>query len=262
MTTPDSDLAFAQQLAHAAAAVSLSYFRRELKRWTKDDGSLATEADLAVEDKIRGMVAHERPGDAMLGEERGETGSGARRWIVDGIDGTIEFAAGSPDWATLIALEVDGRVVVSVCDQPAQKRRYWAARGHGAFCLNKSSPAPRRLSVTHTADLRVARSHVPPPEWVPNECARNMVAALNHATRPEIPVDHSALQVASGGSELAVFFRCGAWDIAAPSLIVEEAGGRFTNLVGNYDFASGSALFSNGRVHDDVLRLLASTDSL
>ena len=95
MTTPDSDLAFAQQLADAAAAVSISYFRRELKRWTKDDGSLATEADLAVEDKIRGMVAHERPGDAMLGEERGETGSGARRWIVDGIDGTIEFAAGS-----------------------------------------------------------------------------------------------------------------------------------------------------------------------
>ncbi len=88
-----------------------------------------------------------------------------------------------------------------------------------------------------------------------------MVAALSRATRPEMPTDHSAIQVACGGSELAVFFRCGAWDIAAPSLIVEEAGGRFTDLAGNYSFASGSALFSNGRVHDDVLRLLSSPNA-
>src|SRR5207249_5144898 len=161
----DPDLAFGHRLADAAASVSLSYFRRELKSWSKDDGSLATEADLAVEDALRARLGIERPGDAILGEERGETGSSRRRWILDGIDGTVDFAAGRSDWSTLVALEVDGRVVVSVCDQPAHQRRYCAVRGHGAFCSTAAS-APLRLRVSPLRELRSARSYVPPPEWL------------------------------------------------------------------------------------------------
>ena len=132
--TYGSDLALSHRLADAAAQVSLSYFRRELRRWSKTDGSLATEADVAVEDELRARLRAERPGDAVLGEEHGQTGAGSRRWIIDGIDGTVDFAAGEADWGTLIALEVDGRVVVGVCDQPAHNRRYWAMRGSGVFC--------------------------------------------------------------------------------------------------------------------------------
>jgi histidinol-phosphatase len=253
----DSDLALGHRLADAAAAVSLSHFRRELHSWSKSDGSLATDADLAVEDELRARLVEARPDDAVLGEERGQTGSSGRRWIVDGIDGTVDFAAGTPEWGTLIALEIDGGVVVSVCDQPANKRRYWAVKGCGAFCSHASYKEDRRLRVSAVRDLGTARSYLPAPQWLPDQRARRVAEMLAAATRPEPHLDHPALQVATGGYELAVFFIAGPWDLAAPALIVEEAGGRFTALTGQNDLTRGTGVFSNGILHDDVLRLVS-----
>jgi histidinol-phosphatase len=255
----EADLTLAQQLADAARVVTLSYFRREsqLHQWSKGDGSLATEADLAVEDEIRARLLRDRPADAVLGEERGQTGSGRRRWIVDGIDGTVEFASGSADWATLIALEIDGAIMVSVCDQPARNRRYWATRDHGAFFMDASS-GPRRLEVSATRAMQSARSYVPPEQWVRGDRAKRRAGTLAGATKPQPHGDHPALLVASGASDVAVFLLAGPWDLAGPLLIVEEAGGRFTDIDGRYDWTTGSAVFSNGHVHDDVIRLMAS----
>jgi histidinol-phosphatase len=257
--TDDADLALGHRLADAARRVSLSFFRRELRRWSKADGSLATEADLGVEDELRAQLRIERPDDAVLGEERGQTGSSGRRWIIDGIDGTVDFAAGGADWGTLIGLEVDGHVVVGVCDLPVHQRRYWAVTRGGAFCLDGRSEAPRALHVSAVADLRSARSYIPPPQWVPNESARAVVDAVARATAPEPHVDHPALQVAAGGYELAVFLQGGPWDVAALAVIVEEAGGRFTDITGRYDLTAGTAIFSNGVLHGDVLQLLSSS---
>ena len=229
----DPELAFAQRLADEAAAVSLSYFRRELRSWSKADGSLATEADVAVEDALRSRIGRDRPGDAVLGEEQGQTRSGARRWIIDGIDGTVDFATGRPDWGTLIALEVDGRIVCSVCDHPVHHRRYWARRGTGAFCSHGSSHAHRVLCVSAVSTLSASRSYVPPRQWLPDERARRIAALVGEATTQKPHIDHPALQVAAGGYELAVFLIAGPWDIAAPALIVEEAGGKFTDLQGS-----------------------------
>ncbi|HEY8175650.1 MAG TPA: inositol monophosphatase family protein [Gemmatimonadaceae bacterium] len=251
----------AHQLADTARAVTLSHFRREseLRQWSKSDGSLATEADLAVEDEIRACLLRERPTDAVLGEERGQTGSGTRRWIVDGIDGTVEFAAGSDDWATLIALEIDGVIMVSVCDQPARNRRYSAARGHGAFFTDASSQSePRRLHVSETRAVESARSRVPPEDWVRGDRAKRIAATLASATKPQPHGDHPALLVASGTCDVTIFLLAGPWDLAGPLLIVEEAGGRFTDIDGRYDWTTGSAVFSNGHVHDEIIRLMAS----
>jgi histidinol-phosphatase len=257
--TLDEDLALAHRLADAASRVSLSYFKQELKSWSKDDGSLATEADLAVEDEIRADLGVARASDAILGEERGQTGSSKRRWILDGIDGTVQFAAASPEWYTLIALEVEGEIVVSVCDQPTRKRRYWATKGGGAFRTDASSQAPRKLQVSDARDLASARSYVPPAEWRPDERSRRISAALTEASRPEVSVDHPALQVAFGGYDLAVFLFGGPWDVAGPLLVVEEAGGRFSDIAGKHDWMAGTAVFSNGLLHDDVLRIIGST---
>jgi len=259
MSKHESDLALAQRLADAAAVLSLARFRGELQSWSKADGSLATEVDLAVEDELRARLLAERPADAMLGEERGHSGEGARRWIVDAIDGTVEFAAGTPDWSTLIALEVDGRVVVGVCDQPAHQRRYWAVRGGGAFLADASTPAGRPLRVSSARELAKARSFLPPPRWRPNARAHAIAEQLAGATAPEPPLAHPALQVAAGGYEVAVFLSCSIWDIAAPALVVEEAGGRFTDLAGRRDMTSGNAVYSNGLLHDAVLQLVAQT---
>jgi histidinol-phosphatase len=253
----DADLALAHRLADAAAIVALTHFQREFRRWSKSDGSLVTEADVAVEDSIRQLLAVNRPEDAILGEERGQTGSSDRRWIIDAIDGTISFAAGEPEWGTLIALEVGGRIAVSVCDEAARKLRYWAIAGGGAFCRSPQH-SDRRLEVSSVRDLAAARSYIPPLQVLQDERARRVAEVLSQATRPQLPEDHPALEVASGRCDLAVIFRAGPWDVAGPAVVVEEAGGRFSNLAGDYDFMTGTAVFSNGHVHDAALRLASA----
>ncbi len=250
---PEADLALAHTLADAARAVSLKYFRNAPKQRRKPDGSIVTEADEAVEDELRQLLARERPGDAVLGEERGASGRSSRRWVIDPIDGTQDFAVGGSGWAALIALEIDGELVVGICEQPAARRRYWATRGGGAFRADDRME-PVLLRVTARSALDEARSFLPPPEWPRYDAGR--AAALREATNPQPALDHPAVQVAFGGYELAVFFSAGPWDLAAPALIVEEAGGRFTDLDGRREIAGRGALFSNGRVHDAALRVL------
>jgi histidinol-phosphatase len=252
--TLDADLELALRLADAAREISLARFRRPFQKRLKADGSIVTEVDEAVEDELRELLARERPADAILGEERGESGSGERRWIIDAIDGTLSFAAGKTGWGTLIALEVAGDVVVSVCDDAPIDRRYWATKGGGAFRADKAAK-PSRLKVTATRELAGARSFVPPPEWVRGEDAHAMAVALAAATRPTAAEDHPALQVAFGGYDVAVFLMAGPWDLAAPSLVVEEAGGRFTDLNGGATLTAG-AVFSNGALHDAALECL------
>ncbi|HEX6994500.1 MAG TPA: inositol monophosphatase family protein [Gammaproteobacteria bacterium] len=251
----DDDLALALRLADVARTISLARFRGELRSWRKADGSLVTEVDEAVEDAVRAALGSERPGDAMLGEERGQTGSGPRRWIVDAIDGTQSFASGTTQWATLIALETDGEVVLGVCDHPPLGRRYWAAKGRGAFMADGGA-APVRLRVSATASLDDACTFIPPPEWVRDAHAREVAAALGRAARPERVDDHPAMLVARGDCDLAVFFVCGPWDVAAPSIVVREAGGAFSDLAGNPSLG-GTALFSNGVLHAAALRITA-----
>ena len=160
--TLDADLDFALRLADAAREISLARFRGSFQKRLKADGSIVTEVDEAVEDELRELLARERPADAILGEERGASGSGERRWIIDAIDGTLSFAAGETGWGTLIALEAGGDVVVGVCDDPARDRRSWAVKGRGAFRTEGASK-PRRLQVSGTTELERARSFVPPP---------------------------------------------------------------------------------------------------
>jgi histidinol-phosphatase len=249
-----ADLALAHRLADAARSVTMPRFRGTFTSRSKADGSLVTEVDEAAEDAIRAIVARERPGDAFLGEERGETGSAPRRWIVDAIDGTVSFAEGTDGWGTLIALEIDARVAVGVCEMSPIGKRYWATRGGGAY-VSRSGAADVRLEVSSTAQLGAARCFVPPAMWARTDVARAMSSALTAATRPYEHREHPALEVAAGSSDLCVFFTAGPWDLAAPSLVVEEAGGRFTDLAGGPTL-TGGGLFSNGRLHGAAVEIL------
>jgi histidinol-phosphatase len=253
--TLDADLALAHELADTARTISLKYFRKQPKQRRKADGSIVTEADEAVEDELRRLLAIARPTDAILGEERGASGAGPRRWVIDAIDGTHDFAEGGAGWAALIALEIDGDLKVGICEQPPVRRRYFATRGGGAFRATEGAK-PERLRVTAQSELADARSFVPTPEWLRDDAARAGAAALLAATNPQPMLDHPALQVAFGGYEVAVFFMAGPWDLAAPALVVEEAGGKFTDLDGRHEIAGRGAVFSNGRVHADALRVL------
>jgi histidinol-phosphatase len=244
----DQDLALAHRLADEARTISLSMFRGTFEQRLKADGSIVTTADEAVERAIRERLGRERPADAMLGEEGGESGHGSRRWIVDAIDGTHSFASGSPQWGTLIALEIAGEVVIGVCDMAPLDRRYWAARGHGAFRRDATADAAR-LHVSTRQDFGGSRCFVAGDPWLPDQNTRTKAETLKSATSQPEPEDHPALLVAGGYLDAAVFFLGGPWDLAAPSIVVEEAGGQFTDLFGGHNNDRTGGIFSNGHVH-------------
>jgi histidinol-phosphatase len=240
-----SDLDLALQLADAADAISLPRFRTELAIETKPDLTPVTEADRAVEGEIRRLLATERPDDAVLGEEGGAAGAGSRRWIVDPIDGTRNYARGIPVWATLIALEIDGTVHVGVVSAPALRGRWWAERGAGAFAngermhvsaIGRVEEAVLSFSI-ETSVPRLARE-----AWH----ARGLGDFWAHMLVAEGAVDGAV--DADGLSE---------WDLAAVQVIVEEAGGRFSNAAGESRIDSGSAITSNGLLHDELLAAVA-----
>jgi histidinol-phosphatase len=245
----EGDLMLAHKLADEARRVSMSWFRSVLNERKKHDGSIVTEADEAVEDALTALLADERPGDAVLGEERGQRGTGERRWIIDGIDGTLTFVRGGHQWGTLIALEVAGEVVLGVAEQPVLRRRYWAARGSGAYVISdRAGSSAERLRVSQVDQIGQARTCLPLPEWQPDGRSALVAERLAATCRHTAPEDHPALQVAWGGSEVAVVYQARSWDLAALTVIVEEAGGRFSDLDGGLRLDSGCGLFTNGIV--------------
>jgi len=236
------DLSLAHALADAADAISLGRFRAaDLVVETKPDLTPVTEADRAVEAAIRELLARERPDDGILGEEEGASGEGRRRWIVDPIDGTRNYSRGIPVWATLIALEEDGELVLGLVSAPALGRRWWAERGAGAFADGG------RMHVSHVARVEDA---------VLSFALEQSLPALAHRCwHPRAYGDFWAhMLVAEGAVDGAVdAIGVAVWDLAAIRPIVEEAGGTFTDRDGIARIDGGSAVSSNGLLHADLL---------
>jgi histidinol-phosphatase len=242
-----SDLELALRLADAADAVSLPFFRSGLAIETKPDSTPVTEADRAVEAELRGLLDAARPDDAVLGEEHGTTGRGRRRWIVDPIDGTRNYARGIPVWATLVALEESGVVRLGVVSAPALGRRWWAERGSGAFADSG------RIDVSTVGRVEDAVLCFAYENRLP-ELARRAwhVRGLGdfwaHMLVAEGAVD---------GAVDAVGVR--EWDLAAVQVIVEEAGGRFSDLSGASRIDGRAAISSNGLLHEELLAAAAAS---
>ncbi len=254
-------LTFALEMAGEADRVAMSYYRGELGTRAKQDGSLVTLADQAVESRLREMLAARYPDHAILGEEEGYTpgADGTGRWIVDPIDGTHGFARNLPIWGSLIAFERDGVVELGVASAPALGTRWWAARGLGAYRgATGGGHAGERIHVSEVGTL--AESHVlnggmkyALMRW-PNAQAVN-----NLAWRDRGYGDFWAhCLVAEGAAEAMFEYGPKAWDLAALLVIVEEAGGRLTDDQGRPGIDQGHAVTSNGRVHEELLALLTA----
>ena len=240
----DADLAFALELADAADAVSLPRFRAvDLRVETKPDLTPVTDADREVERALRKRIARDRPGEAVLGEEEGG-GNGEVRWILDPIDGTKNFSRGIPVWATLIALERAGRVVCGVASAPALGHRWWAARGDGAWRDGERLEVSRIASLSE-ATVSFSRSGLGDP--------RTLALARDAWHAQPFSDFWAHLLVAEGAVEVAVEHEMNPWDNGVLQVIVEEAGGRFTDLCGEARIDGGSALSTNGLLHEEVL---------
>jgi histidinol-phosphatase len=219
---------------------------------SKPDLTPVTEADRGAEKMIRERLARDRPDDAVVGEEYGETGSGPRRWILDPIDGTISYGRGVPIWATLIALEVDGVMQVGVASAPALRRRWWAARGEGAFANGE----PIRVSEVAAVEdaLLCYTSGRSFDEYGLGDQFRALAKRCWAARGFSDFWGH--MLVAEGSADISAEPVMNLWDNAPLQVIVEEAGGRFTDLDGVARSDGGNALSTNGRLHDAALAAL------
>ncbi|HYH32915.1 MAG TPA: histidinol-phosphatase [Pseudonocardia sp.] len=253
------DLELALRLADTADAITLARFRAtDLRVTRKPDRTPVTDADTAVEDALRGAIATERPGDAVLGEERGGAVADAERgWVIDPIDGTKNFSRGMPVWATLIALTVRGEPVAGVASAPALGRRWWAARGEGAWSSDPSGP-PRRIGVSGIGELADAYLSTTDVKTFAELGRRDDYLRLVDAcweTRAFGDFWMYCL-VAEGVLDLAVDAAANPWDLAALVPILTEAGGALTDLSGTATFTGGDGLASNGAVHGAALAIV------
>ncbi|MEO8529448.1 MAG: histidinol-phosphatase [Pseudolysinimonas sp.] len=257
------DLAVALVLAHEADLISIDRYRaQDLDVQLKPDRTQVTDADTRVEQVIRQHLAEARPEDAILGEEFGAgatTDDGGRRWIIDPIDGTSNFVRGVPIWGALISLAIDGIPQVGVVSIPAMGKRWWAATGHGAWAQEGDGEA-RRISVSGIDDLSDATiSYNSLKHW--DQAGRlDQLIDLSRAVRRTRAFGDlwAYMLLAEGAIDIVAEFDLKPWDIAALVPIVREAGGRFTDADGGEALHTGSAVATNGMLHDELLRRLAT----
>jgi histidinol-phosphatase len=261
---PQDVLSYALELADAADRISMGYYRGEVGARQKADRSLVTRADLEVEAELRRRILDRFPEHAILGEEEGyrEGSEGSARWLLDPIDGTNSFGRGIPIWATLIALEQDGLPVVGVASAPALGTRWWAGRGLGAFRgaiphSGSGPPAGERIRVSAVARLEDAQVLHGSLRLALDRWNARVLDVLRGAWRARSFADFwGHCLVAEGSAEVMIEPKVNPWDLAALMVIVEEAGGRLTDLEGRPTIEAGHCITSNGVLHEDVLRRL------
>lgn len=261
MTDHTCDLALALTLADTADRITLDRAgAADLRVEAKPDRTPVTDADLAVEDAIREVLRVHRPRDAVVGEERGgPSGHAGRAWLLDPIDGTKNFLRGVPVWATLIALVEDGTPVVGVISAPALRRRWWAATEAGAHTRDPDGTS-RAITVSGVGDLADAYlSTTDLGSWTEHRSRESYLLLVDATWESRAFGDFwQHCLVAEGGIDLAAEPIVNPWDVAAVQVLVQQAGGRFTDLDGVARFDGGTALSSNGLLHDAALTLLQS----
>jgi histidinol-phosphatase len=253
-------LAFALAACDAADEVALHHFRRDLEIMTKPDRSFVTVADQGVERLIRERIRARFPDHGLVGEEYGEeAGAGTARWYIDPIDGTHNYIRGIPLFGTLLALEVEGEIQVGVLSAPALRERWYASRGGGAWAVGAAgSEGPRRIRVSRVAALDDAQ--------VLYGSARELDASgrvpgfrelLRSVWRERGFGDFWGYAlVAEGAAEAMVEVEAKTWDLAAPLVLIEEAGGRLTDFSGLRRIDREEMIASNGLLHEEILARL------
>src|ERR1700744_2311306 len=250
------DLALALNLADRADALTSARFGAlDLRIETKPDLTPVTDADRAVESDLRDVLARERPADSIGGEEfGGGTSFTGRQWIIDPIDGTKNLVRGVPVWASLIAFLQDGVPVVGAVSAPALRRRWWAARGQGAFADFDGTP-PRKLSVSSVAQLNSASlSFSSLSGWAQRGLRERFIELTDAVWRVRAFGDFlSYCLLAEGAVDIAAEPEVSVWDLAALDILVREAGGTLTGLDGIAGPHGGSAVATNGLLQECVL---------
>jgi histidinol-phosphatase len=251
-------LTFALELADASDRIAMKHFRGDLQIQTKPDQSLVTRADTEIERHLRDRIASAFPSHAVLGEEFGkDSGSAESRWIIDPIDATANYARGVPVFATLLAYERAGELLLGIISAPGLGQRWHALRGHGAW------NGTRRLHVSQIGDL--ARSQVfyaSRTAFIAVGQEKQFDAVVGSTWRDRGFGDFWGYALVAEGTGEAMFEpELYPWDLAAPLVLIEEAGGRVSDFQGRRSYQGPTALATNGLVHEAILEKLNRTAS-
>jgi histidinol-phosphatase len=252
----EHELAFANGVANRAAEIGMDLFLGEgLEVRHKADRTVVTQADTSIAAMVREQVSIAFPGDHVLGEEEGGGDRATGRvWIVDPIDATANYARGIPIWATLIALQVDGALVMGVVNAAAIGERYEAARGGGA----RMNGRPIRVSgIGSIGEAQLFHAGLKGwPSEPRHEGALGLLATANRTRGFGDFWGHTL--VARGAGEAMLEPALNIWDYAAVQVVVEEAGGRVSQFDGSATRHGGSVVSSNGLLHEEILSWLAA----
>lgn len=255
----DELLRFAHDLLDETDAIAAGFFRGELTITAKHDRTLVTQADTGVEAHLRERILATYPAHGIVGEEFGiEPGDGETRWIIDPIDGTHNFVRGVPVWATLVAVERAGQLVMGLASAPALGTRWAATIGGGARLRNAHDERPigvSRVAGMHEAQVLGSSLRAMDRAGLADGVRRLVGASWRDRGFGDF---WGYALVAQGAAEAMVEVGPTIWDLAAPYVLVTEAGGRMTDLEGRPSWSGPQVLATNGLLHDEVLSLLTS----
>ena len=255
----DGWLALAHEACDEADAIARASFRRDLEIKTKPDRTFVTQADTAIERAIRDRLRAAHPDHGLVGEEYGtDDADAATRWYIDPIDGTHNFMRGVPLFGTLLAVERDGELQAAVISAPALRERWWARRGGGAWARSWDDYAPRRIRVSGVAALGDAQVlYGSGHDIEASGRAPGFHALLGDVWRERGFGDFWGYALlAEGAAEAMVEVDLSPWDAAAPTVLIEEAGGRVTDFDGRRAIDSRTFLATNGILHETFLERL------
>lgn len=246
-------LKFAEEVALGAGRILLEG-QKDLGVATKPDGSLVTNMDAVAEKFIIRTIRKKFPEHGFLGEETGKSGNQKVRWIIDPVDGTENYSSGMPDWSVMLALQVNGRILLGVIYDPVKGVLYSASYRGGAFrndrqMMVSSCASLAKSSLLYSSAEKILRSAY-------GKGFRKLLQGV--CSSQEVGDCPGWMLIAEGKADIGFHFWLGPEDIAAPRIIIEEAGGSVTDLRGRKSIHSGHALATNGKLHSEVLQLISS----
>lgn len=254
---PAALLRFAHELLDETDAIALRHFGGALTIDAKPDRTLVTQADTGIETHLRNRIADAFPRHTVAGEEFGVVGDdGDGRWIMDPIDATHNYVRGIEVFGTLLAFERGGQLELGVVSAPAMRRRWFAARGSGARLRHEGGERPIHVSrVERLAEAQIVFSTLRGLDDA--GMGDGLRRIVQRAWRDRGFGDFwGHMLVAQGAGEAMIEYGVSPWDMAAPHVILTEAGGRMTDLDGRRSWTAPHVLSSNGLLHDELLALL------
>lgn len=245
---------FAIDLAKTAGSIAENYFDKQLKIHYKPDNSPVTRADREAEMAVRSLIKAKFPDHGIIGEEHGKVNENAKYvWVIDPIDGTKDFVRGIPLWNTLVSLMENGRPIIGVIFSPTNHELLTAQKGKGAYLNGKKT----MVSKTSEIGFSVVSHHSIKDVFKENHL-NGLINLAHHCKSSRSYASYANNLILRGKIDIMISLRGAIYDYAAPAILIEEAGGKFTNIKGDYSITSGNAILTNGILHSQVLKLLNS----